>query len=160
MRRWIGLGLVMSLVAMGWGAMGWGAMGCMSHSAAASPDDEVARETPERVVDEEPIEREALIAASGHSHDGATIYERVCVTCHGKTGDGTGLEQKLFGFDAPVEEWTYGPSVEGIMTALNEGIHETSMKPFPEYGEAERRAVAKYVLELRETLLESSPESE
>lgn len=150
MRRLMVLGLVVSI----------GAMGCMSQSAASSPDDEVATQNPERVVDDQPIQQESLVAAAGQSHDGEAIYGRMCVTCHGKTGDGAGLEQKLFGFDTPVEEWTYGPTLEGIMTALNEGIHETSMQAFPEYGEAERRTVAKYVLELRAALLESSPESE
>ena len=120
----------------------------------------VSDEAEEAQVAEREVERDLEPEAQGHVlepaatpvHDGAEIYGRVCVTCHGKDGDGRGLEMELFGFGAPEAEWTNGPSVEGILMTLQDGIHETSMKPFPEYGEAARRAVANHVLELRESL--------
>ncbi|MFU8804909.1 MAG: c-type cytochrome [Bradymonadaceae bacterium] len=89
---------------------------------------------------------------------GQDLYERACMTCHGKTGDGRGLEQELFGFGAPVEAWTHTPSVEGILLTLHDGIHETSMQAFPDFHEAERQAVALYVLELREELSKPEPQ--
>jgi len=86
---------------------------------------------------------------------GAEVYGRVCVTCHGKSGDGRGMEMKLFGFDAPAEDWKHGPTVEGIKKTLVDGIHDSSMKSFDYYSEGDREAVALYVLELRERLLEA-----
>ena len=85
--------------------------------------------------------------------DGAEVYGRVCVTCHGKTGDGKGLEQELFSFATPADEWKNGPSVAGILKTLTTGVHETSMQPFPQFDDDEKRAVAEYVLELREDLI-------
>jgi len=84
--------------------------------------------------------------------DGAELYGRVCVTCHGTDGDGKGLEQPLFSFGSPEQDWKNGPTVEGILTTLSEGVHDTSMAAFPGYGEAERRALATYVLSLRAEL--------
>jgi mono/diheme cytochrome c family protein len=140
-------------VGLAWAMIMFLAAGCMSHSTAANVEEQPVTEQGERAVDDEPIAEDRLLAA-GNPEDGAGIYNRVCVTCHGRTGDGRGLEQELFPFDAPEERWTHGPTVEGILTTLEDGIHETSMQPFPEYGEVERRAVAKYVLELREALLD------
>lgn len=84
---------------------------------------------------------------------GAQVYKQVCVTCHGRTGDGRGLEQELFGFDAPANQWTNGPTLEGILQTLDEGIHDSSMTSFADYREEDREAVARYVLELREFLV-------
>lgn len=88
--------------------------------------------------------------------DGQALYERVCVTCHGPRGDGQGLEQQLFSFAAPESDWKNGASVDGVLVTLADGIHETSMQPFPEFGEVERRAIAAHVLSLRATLLAES----
>jgi mono/diheme cytochrome c family protein len=108
---------------------------------------------------EEPAEKTKADAGAADSADaavkivsGEAIYGHVCVTCHGKTGDGKGLEQQLFSYGAPESKWTNGPTVEGIMKTLQTGVHESSMKPFPQYKKAERRAVAQYVLGLREKL--------
>lgn len=85
--------------------------------------------------------------------DGEALYEQICVTCHGATGDGMGLEQQLFSFGAPEDQWKNGATIEGILTTLSDGIHDTSMQAFPQYGEPEREAIASYVLELRARLL-------
>ena len=87
------------------------------------------------------------------SYDRSELYNRVCVTCHGPDGDGQGLAIQLFSFGAPEAEWRNGPTIEGIVITLEEGFHHTSMRPFPEYSEADRVALAEYVLELREALL-------
>lgn len=84
---------------------------------------------------------------------GAQVYKQVCVTCHGRTGDGRSLDQELFGFDAPADQWTNGPTLEGILQTLDEGIHDSSMTSFADYQEEDREAVARYVLELREFLV-------
>lgn len=88
--------------------------------------------------------------------DGEELYGRVCITCHGPRGDGTGLEQELFSFGSPTDQWTNGPTVDGILTTLGEGVHDTSMQAFPEFGDVERRAIAAYVLELRADLVKDA----
>jgi mono/diheme cytochrome c family protein len=134
--------------------------------SAQEKDDETPTEEPstaaqvaeESAGEAEPSDAGPSADAASEPVSGEAVYSRVCVTCHGETGDGQGLEQKLFGFDAPESEWTNGPTIEGIEKTLQEGIHATSMKPFPEYGEAERRAVAEYVLQLRENLQKTEPD--
>jgi len=95
--------------------------------------------------------------APSKAPDGEELYGRVCITCHGKTGDGMGLGQQLFGFDTDAAKWKNGPTDAGILTTLADGIHETSMKPFGEFSETERKALAGWVLGLRKELLAAKP---
>lgn len=131
--------------------------------AEQTKDDETPKEAPTTATqpDEQPDEQPADPAEQADAGQadmpakivsGEEIYGHVCVTCHGKTGDGKGLDQELFSYGAPEAKWTNGPTVDGIQKTLTQGVHATSMKPFPQYGEAERIAVAQYVLELREKL--------
>lgn len=78
-----------------------------------------------------------------------------CFTCHGEQGKGDGpqaatLAVKPRSFDAPVGEWKNGPTMEGIMKTLNEGIPpKYVMTPYKQQlSEDERKSVAKYVLKL------------
>ncbi len=99
---------------------------------------------------DEPYDRRPDEAAD---YDATDLYNRICVTCHGDAGDGQGMALQLFSFGAPEEEWRNGPTVEGVLITLDEGLHGTSMRPFPEYTEEDRRRLAAYILELREALL-------
>lgn len=129
----------------------------IADEAAATESATDSEQTPD--VDEEPatepVSADPTQPRVPNATHGAEVYARVCVTCHGKSGDGRGMEMKLFGFDEPAEKWTNGPTVEGIVKTLDQGIHQSSMKPFDDYSEGDRRAVALYVLELRERLLDA-----
>ena len=139
-------------------------VGCKSSSEKTEVPDEPQTQPTVAEADAAP----PPVADAGTSTDdagpveagGEEVYERVCVTCHGKTGDGKGLGQQLFGFDTPANEWKNGPSVDGILITLEAGIHDTSMKAFPDYGDVERRAVAEYVLLLRAQLLQARESAE
>lgn len=85
--------------------------------------------------------------------DGAELYGRICVTCHGAAGDGKGLGQQLFSFGTPEDQWKNGPTLEGITKTLAGGVHGSSMKPFPDFNEEQLGALAEHVLGLREALL-------
>ncbi len=85
-------------------------------------------------------------------YDSSEVYSRVCVTCHGKKGDGRGLEIELFSFGSPEEEWSNGPTVDGILLTLEDGVHDSSMRAFPDLSDADRIALAEYILELRAAL--------
>lgn len=98
---------------------------------------------------EEPFDRSP--DEFGH-YDSSEIYSRVCVTCHGKKGDGKGLEIELFSFGSPEEEWSNGPTVDGILLTLEDGVHDSSMRAFPDLSDADRVALAEYILDLREAL--------
>ena len=114
---------------------------------------EPAPVVPEPPPVEEQVDDEPLLETNGRA-----MYEQVCVTCHGKTGDGTGLDQQLFSFAAPEEEWKNGASKDGIIITLAQGTHDSSMQSFAQYREKEREAVADYVLELRASLLATPSE--
>ena len=104
----------------------------------------------EEQLDEGTFDRGAEIL--GPDRDGSEVYGLICVSCHGKSGDGRGLEIQLFSFGAPEEEWSNEPTVDGILRTLEDGIHDSSMRAFPEYRDVDRVKLAEYVLELREAL--------
>lgn len=126
-------------VTISWCLLAWG---CGAGSTATGPTTQ-----PTETVGEKPPTVEPNIEL------GEQVYGRVCVTCHGPEGDGKGLEQELFSFATPAEQWKNGPTVGGILATLDQGVHQTSMQPFPEFGPLERESVALYVLQLREELL-------
>lgn len=85
-------------------------------------------------------------------YDISEVYEQMCAGCHGETGDGHGPEGEGRAFGAPADEWNNGPTVDGILATLEEGIHDTAMRDFPEFKDVDRVELAEYVLDLRHAL--------
>jgi cytochrome c oxidase subunit II len=72
--------------------------------------------------------------------DGAGIYRSYCVSCHGKAGDGSGMESAR-DFRSS-QGWKRSPRVVDIYRTLDEGVPGTNMRPFPNLAPWERIAVA------------------
>ena len=83
---------------------------------------------------------------------GKSVYETHCIACHGERGEGDGvvaptLKPKPRNFRT--QEFAQGSSVRQIYATLGTGVPGTGMAKFPQLSDAERWAVAFYVLRLR-----------
>ena len=86
---------------------------------------------------------------------GKTVYEGTtagCSACHGLTGEGNG--PVAFAIKPPprnfkTEAFKGGDSVEQVFTTITLGLPNTRMVGYPMLPEADRWAVAYYVLTLR-----------
>lgn len=83
------------------------------------------------------------------NYDISEVYATTCVDCHGHRGDGDGTENQGFNFAAPADEWTNGPTVDGILDTLDDGIHDSAMQRFPQFSTQDRIELAEYVIDLR-----------
>ncbi len=152
-------------------------MGCASTSAEPPPetqsgeqqkpavatDTDGAGESDEALESDEelePDEKTEPYAGSPYErapydreYDASELFEAVCADCHGEAGDGDAPIEAPFSFATPAQEWTNGPTVDGILITLEDGIHDTAMREFPEYKNVDREKLADYILELRYALL-------
>ena len=85
-------------------------------------------------------------------YDISEVYAEACVACHGERGGGDGTEEEGFSFDTPADEWTNGPTVDGILKTLDDGIHDTPMQQFEQFTNEDRIELAEYVIDLRHAL--------
>jgi cytochrome c oxidase cbb3-type subunit 2 len=85
---------------------------------------------------------------------GAVVYARNCVSCHGVQGDGHGLAAIAF-LPRPADFTTVQPDTPRILQVLNQGIPGTSMVPWPGLVAADKQAVAAFV----RTLYQAKPVS-
>jgi mono/diheme cytochrome c family protein len=65
--------------------------------------------------------------------DGASVYNRSCASCHGKSGTGDGPAAKQL-TPTPAnlvdDEWKHGTSDGEIFTVIRNGVPKTAMKGF------------------------------
>ncbi len=87
-------------------------------------------------------------------YDISEVYAVACVSCHGDKGDGDGAQQEGFGFDTPANEWTNGPTVDGILQTLEDGIHDSAMREFPQFTNQDRVELAEYIIDLRHAAID------
>ena len=76
---------------------------------------------------------------------GKTLYDGICVACHGPEGKG---DQKLGAPDLTDAAWLYGDSTEALRTTINDGRHGVMPAHGPLLGETRARLVAAYVWSL------------
>ncbi len=86
------------------------------------------------------------------SEKGKATFDINCVPCHGATGTGDGpaaasLNPKPRNFKT--DPFKNGETPEGVFKSVSEGIPTTAMVAFAHLPEADRWALAQYVLELR-----------
>jgi cytochrome c oxidase subunit II len=73
--------------------------------------------------------------------DASAVYRTYCASCHGATGDGSGLPGVARNFN-DLEKWKKSASVTDIYITLTEGIPGTQMRAFPNFTPWERLALA------------------
>jgi len=76
--------------------------------------------------------------------DGGRLYDTFCASCHGKTGDGSGLPREARDFRI-LTGWKRSPKVTDIYRTLTTGIEGTRMRAYPNFSPWERLAVAHHV---------------
>lgn len=76
--------------------------------------------------------------------DGRALYAAQCASCHGETGDGSGLPGLARDFATPAG-WKRSPKVADIFRTLSEGIPGTQMRAFPNMSPNEKVALAHVV---------------
>ncbi len=81
--------------------------------------------------------------------DATALYQTFCASCHGATGDGSGLPGAARDFTNPAD-WKRSPKVTDIFRVLTEGIEGTQMRAYPNLSSWERVALAHYVRSLME----------
>jgi len=95
--------------------------------------------------------------SSGAEHAKA-LYSRHCSACHGEEGDGQGLAARFLypkprnfrtGLFRLVSTTNGVPTPDDLVTVLERGMPGSTMPPWPNLTEAERRLLADYVLEFR-----------
>ena len=138
--------------------------GCSTGSAAESESDAESVEQSEQdeagveLPDEPALDEEAPPdhpPPYDRQYDIAEVYDEACASCHGDDGDGQGYDEVTFSYATPADEWTNGPTVDGILDTLEDGIHDSAMQEFPQFKDADRVELAEYVIDLRYALIES-----
>lgn len=91
----------------------------------------------------------ALLATGKAVYEGSAAG---CSACHGLTGEGNG--PVAFAIKPPprnfvVDEFKGGDNVENVFTTITLGLRDTKMVGYPQLPEAERWALAYYVLAFR-----------
>lgn len=135
--------------------------------------DAPSKKETEQGAESEEEERSAATEEGGDAHTGVApdehmppydreydiseVYAEACVDCHGEDGDGDGTVEQGFSFGSESDEWTNGPTVDGILITLDDGIHDTAMQEFPQFLDDDRVELAEYVLELRYELTDGGP---
>jgi cytochrome c oxidase subunit 2 len=76
--------------------------------------------------------------------DGRALYQVFCASCHGDTGDGSGLPDEARNMTS-LDGWKRSPKVTGIYRTLMEGIEGSRMRAYPNFTPWERVALAHYV---------------
>ena len=139
--------------------------GCSTGSAAESEadadsaDDNGEEHRSVEAPDEEPALDEAAPpdppAPYDREYDISEVYAGACASCHGDDGDGRSEVEETFSYATPADEWSNGPTVDGILDTLEDGIHDSAMQEFPQFKDADRVELAEYVIDLRHALMES-----
>lgn len=90
--------------------------------------------------DKDPAKRADFAAARGKS-----LYDGICVACHGPEGKG---DQKIGAPDLTDAAWLYGDGTDALRTTINDGRHGVMPAHGPLLGETRARLVAAYVWSL------------
>ena len=142
--------------------------GCSTQTPAdtssPAPDDEPSQgtESPPEVSEKDEDEKDDVDplpydkpAPPDREYDISEVYAQMCASCHGKRGDGDGSAEDGFAFDSPADKWANGPTTHGILDTLEDGIHDTAMRDFPEFKDIDRVELAEYIIDLRHALDDS-----
>ncbi|MFP4600190.1 MAG: c-type cytochrome [Persicimonas sp.] len=148
-------------------------IGCSTSSGADAPSSTVEDEPPaaeESAAEESAVEEsdEAAENASeadypaaydkpppyDRDYDISEVFNKMCAGCHGEAGDGDGPDGNGLAYDTPADEWNNGPTIDGILLTLEDGVHGTAMRDFPEFKNVDREKLAEYVLDLRQALID------
>jgi cytochrome c oxidase subunit II len=76
--------------------------------------------------------------------DGGRLYSTFCASCHGATGDGSGLPGEARDFKL-LSGWKRSPKVADIYRTLSLGIENTRMRAYPNFSPWEKLALAHHV---------------
>jgi len=109
-------------------------LGALAFASSAAPSRKVPKRSPERI------------------EQGKATYAIYCVACHGERGAGDGsaaarLNPRPRNFST--EKFRQGESVSQIFDTLGKGVPGTAMVKFTNLSEADRWALAWYVLDLK-----------
>jgi hypothetical protein len=105
----------------------------------------------ERAKRFKPLVREAFFDSSHPTFgrgeldiDATALYKTFCQSCHGETGDGSGLPGVARNF-TEAKDWKNGRRVADIYRTLTDGIKDTQMRAFPNLTPWERVALSHQV---------------
>ncbi len=124
-------------------------------SAVEAPSDETPSDEPsDELASDDGDDESGYDRPPPHDleYDISEVYAQVCADCHGQLGAGDGPAGEGFAFDNPADRWTNGPTADGILKTLEDGIHDTAMRDFPQFKDVDRVALAEYILDLRYAL--------
>ena len=110
---------------------------------------EAAAEEDARLLAEGPLTAEKLLAMSKTETvlaSGKVTFQTICAACHGQNAGGT------VGPNLTDKFWLHGGKPEEIVQTVRKGWPEKGMPPWgPQLGEKKVRAVAAYVLSIKNT---------
>lgn len=96
---------------------------------------------------------------------GEKAYLKHCSSCHGVDGKsetdiGRAVKAKnlITGDYKQVKDRDIGVTEEDVFSTIKTGVPGTAMAPFGHLSEADRRAIAQYVMELRQSAIYESQE--
>jgi len=85
-----------------------------------------------------------LVGIALSAENGRKLYENYCLGCHWRDGSpahgGADLRQPL----------KHGSDLKSVMRVITYGVPETQMPGFSDLSEKQRRALAKYVIDLNQ----------
>jgi len=91
--------------------------------------------------------------------DAKKLYGTYCASCHGATGDGSGLPDQARDFRT-AKGWRKGTGVGQIYDTLMTGIPGSQMRPYPNFTPWERVALAHQVRSFHKAKLKAETEGE
>lgn len=99
----------------------------------------------------------AVQAQAFFNPTGEKAYLRYCSSCHGVDGKSetdigraVNARNLITGEYKQVKDRTVGVTEDDIFNTIKTGVPGTAMSPFGHLSEADRRAIAQYVMELRQ----------
>ena len=95
-----------------------------------------------------------LVSAVARAESGQQLFVQYCATCHGFSGEGNGPAGAYLSpkpRNLTKDTFKQGESFEQILKTITEGMSPSAMPSFGSLPETERRALAEYVLSLRQT---------
>lgn len=92
----------------------------------------------------------ALMAAGADLEKGKTLFATNCATCHGPDGTAqTDIGKAVKARNLVVEPFKKGEKEADILNTINKGIEGTGMASFAHLPDADKKALAKFVVSLR-----------
>lgn len=110
--------------------------------AQAEKDIAAYKKTMANSIDENNVE---LSKDKAEIADGKAIFDKNCIACHGKVGEGTNIAPNLTD-----KFWKHGGSIKHVFTTIKYGIVEKGMKSWEKDLKPDQiRNVASYILSLQ-----------